>query len=95
MQLYLKHLLISVEKKRNISIKEFCKTDLNAGESVEELHIWYDHITTGIQKSPPKYYVKYLEITEDENNQIGRVDYIYFNSDDKVYATEFMKKQSF
>ncbi|MBQ5664382.1 MAG: hypothetical protein IIV41_00770, partial [Akkermansia sp.] len=40
----IEHLLKNIEKKRQLSIKEFSKTDLNKSDDFEEVIFWYEEI---------------------------------------------------
>lgn len=90
-QEYLDHLLSGIEKKRLLSIKELNKTDLSTDTELDDVSTWYSEIISMVQKHPPKSYVRCLTIVEDEMEKIRRVDYEYFDSDEKViYDTSFL-----
>ena len=91
---YYTHVINSIEKKRFISIKEFYKTDLNSDVPIERVNEWYDIIVLNVKKTPPEYFVKCLEIIEDENGIIVNVNYVYFWQDEEIYDTEFIVKRS-
>ena len=75
---YLDHLLESIEKKRLLSIKEFTKTDLNRNTDLEDVTAWYSQLATLVRSKPPNRYVRCLQIYEDEQGRIKKVDYDYF-----------------
>lgn len=75
---YLGHLLESIEKKRLLSIKEFTKTDLNRNTDLEDVTAWYSQLATMVRSKPPNRYVRCLQIYEDEQGRIKKVDYDYF-----------------
>lgn len=77
-QNYLGHLLESIEKKRLLSIKEFTKTDLNRNTDLEDVTAWYSQLATIVRSKPPNMYVRCLQIYEDEQGRIKKVDYDYF-----------------
>ena len=78
LQSHLDHLLESIEKKRLLSIQEFSKTDLNRNTDLEEVIAWFIQLVTLVRKSPPNRYVRCLQIFEDEQGRIRKVDYVYF-----------------
>ena len=75
---YLGHLLESIEKKRLLSIKEFSQTDLNRNTDLEDVTAWYSQLATLVRSKPPNRYVRCLQIYEDEQGRIKKVDYDYF-----------------
>lgn len=75
---YLGHLLESIEKKRLLSIKEFTKTDLNRNTDLEDVTAWYSQLAAMVRSKPPNRYVRCLQIYEDEQGRIKKVDYDYF-----------------
>ncbi len=75
---YLDHLLESIEKKRLLSIKEFTKTDLNQTADLEDVTTWYGKLAMLVRSKPPNRYVRCLQIYEDEQGRIKKVDYDYF-----------------
>lgn len=77
-QNYLDHLLEGIEKKRLLSIKEFTKTDLNRNTELEDVTAWYSKLATMVRSKPPNRYVRCLQIYEDEQGRIKKVDYDYF-----------------
>ena len=88
---YLGHLLESIEKKRLLSIKEFTKTDLNRNTDLEDVTAWYSQLATMVRSKPPNRYVRCLQIYEDEQGRIKKVDYDYFEPaeaeiDDTVFV---------
>ena len=90
-QEYLDHLLSSIEKKRLLSIKELNKTDLSTDTELDDISAWYSEIVSMVQKRPPNFYVRCLTIYEDDVEKIERVDYEYFNSDEKsIYDANFL-----
>lgn len=78
----LAHLLKSIEKKRQLSLKEFVKTDLNRGEPLEDTDRWYEQIAAAAKKLPPTGFVRCLEIDEDENGQVKSIRYRYSDEAD-------------
>ena len=90
-QSHLDHLLESIEKKRLLSIREFPKTDLNRNTDLEDVTAWYSQLATLVRSNPPNRYVRCLQIFEDEQGRIRKVDYDYFKPteteiDDTVFV---------
>ena len=77
-QSHIDHLLESIEKKRLLSIREFPKTDLNRNTDLGDITAWYSQLATLVRSKPPNRYVRCLQIFEDEQGQIRKVDYDYF-----------------
>ena len=78
LQSHLDHLLESIEKKRLLSIQEFSKTDLNRNTDLEDVTAWYSQLATLVRSNPPNRYVRCMQIFEDEQGRIRKVDYVYF-----------------
>lgn len=91
-QNYLEHLLNSIENKRTLSLKEFYNTDLNDKEIIEDMNLWYDQIILKVKNKVPAYYVKCIKIVENEATQIQMIDYIYFDKDENLFDTSFIRK---
>ena len=88
---YLDHLLSNIEKKRLLSIKELNKTDLNTDTELDDVSAWYSEIISMVQQQPPNFFVRCLIIVENETGKIRRVDYEYFDSDERpIYDTSFL-----
>lgn len=91
-QNYLEHLLNSIENKRALSLQEFYKTDLNDKETIEDMNLWYDQIILKVKNKVPAYYVKCIEIVENEAAQIKMINYIYFNHDEELHDVSFVRE---
>ena len=78
---YIEHLLKNIEKKRQLSIKEFSKTDLNKSDDFEEVIFWYEEIINMVKLKPPNNYVRCLNIIENNSGHIESIQYDYCLSD--------------
>ncbi|MBQ2377859.1 MAG: hypothetical protein II297_05595 [Clostridia bacterium] len=78
---YIEHLLKNIEKKRQLSIKEFSKTDLNKSDDFEEVIFWYEEIINMVKLKPPNNYVRCLNIIESNSGHIESIQYDYCLSD--------------
>ena len=74
---YIEHLLKNIEKKRQLSIKEFSKTDLNKSTDFGEVISWYEEIINMVKLKPPDNYVRCLHIIESNSGHIDSVQYEY------------------
>lgn len=95
LQRYLEHLINSIEKKRKVSIKEFHKTDLNRNEIIESVNCWYENIVKEVKNTPPTYYVRTIEIAEDSKGKIKSISYIYFEKDEELFDSTFVRKTDY
>ena len=80
-----------IEGARKISIEEFVKTDLNEGNDISEVGKWYDALEAAVRRKPPRSNVRKLEITEDEEENILEVNYVYSNEKDEERMTFTIK----
>ena len=78
-QHYLEHLLASIEKKRLLSIQEYHKTDLYEDTDIDGVSAWYSEIVSAVRQNPPTFYVRCLQIIENEKGMIKMVEYDYFD----------------
>ncbi len=83
---YTEHLLNSVLKSREISIRELSTMGENQIEHLESIENWYTSVMNWIRHNPPNYYVKYIEITEDKSSKISAINYVYFRRNEIVSA---------
>ena len=82
---FLNNLLDAIEYKRQLSIKEFMKTDLNHDIHLEDFKIWYQELVGSILCNPPKNYVKNVYI-EEKDEHVSSVTYEY--SDEIIVLEE-------
>lgn len=69
-------LIDAVEKKRELSIKEFGRSDLYDNENIDEVNRWYSQLKAIIVKNPPTTYLDCIEIIEQNNNVVDiKYDY--------------------
>lgn len=73
---YLNALIEVIQEKRELSLKEFNKTDLIGGVSIDTLSEWYAQLIQQILKNPPKSYVKKL-VVHQKQMEILSIQYIY------------------
>lgn len=78
---YFDQLLKSIERKRQLSIKEFTKTDLNKSNDFETVNSWYEEIINMVKLKPPDYYVRCINIIESDSGQVISVQYDYHTTD--------------
>lgn len=69
-------LLEAIEKKRELSIKEFGRSDLYDNDNVDEINQWYSQLKSVIEENPPTTYLSSIEIIEQNNNVVG-IEYEY------------------
>lgn len=82
---FLNYLLGAIEYKRELSVNEFKKTDLNNYINLENLNIWYQELVQSIILNPPKKHVKNVYI-EEKNEHVSSVKYDY--SDEIIVLEE-------
>ncbi len=79
------YLLGAIEHKRELSIKEFKKTDLTNYTNLENLNIWYKELAQSVILNPPTTHVKTIYIEEKDDHVIS-VKYEY--SEEKIVLEE-------
>ncbi len=89
---FLEQLLDNVDKKRQCSLKEFYKTDLNTDNTIETVMKWYNQIVSEIKNAPPTGSVYGLEITEDSIGNVNSIKYLYVNRKWTFPQLEFVIK---
>ena len=72
-------LLDAIDRKRQLSIREFEKTDLYRSMSIEDLTQWYAQLSAIARNNPPEKAVDALLIFE-KNSYIVNVEYRYLDS---------------
>lgn len=73
---YLNNLLGAIEFKRELSIKEFMRTDLNKDQSIEDVNLWYGELVNMVAVNCPNNYVKSIYILERDNHiELIKYDY--------------------
>lgn len=84
MNSYMKHLMKCISNSRDIALNEL--THLGSLEQIskEEVDKWYDNVCGWILKNPPSFYAKYLEVSENYDSKVTAVNYIYFDTNDKI-----------
>lgn len=65
------HLIEAVEKKRELSIKEFGRSDLYDSENVDEVNRWYSQLKEIIIKNPPITYLDSIEVIEQKDTVVA------------------------
>ena len=85
---YLNQLLEVVEKKRELSIKEYARTDIYSEDDINQVNIWYSQLKLLIHQNPPQKMVKCIDIYGKEN-RIVRIQYINADSDDDLVSFRF------
>ena len=74
---YLNNLLGAIEFKRNLSIKEFVRTDLNNTQTIESIDLWYNELVNIVSVNCPDNYVKGVYILEKDNHiELIKYDYL-------------------
>ena len=81
---YLDSLMTVLAAQKETSLREFSHTDLNSNEQIHEINIWHKTVVNLIKKDPPKYYVRCLVITEDEQGRSVRVNYDYYDNCEEI-----------
>lgn len=71
-------LLEAIEKKRELSIREFSRSDLYDNDNVDEVNQWYSQLKSVIEANPPVAYYSTIIIVE-QNNCVVDVEYEYSN----------------
>ena len=79
------HVLGAIDHKRDLSINEFKKKDLNNYTNLENLYIWYKELAQSIILNPPTTHVKTIYIEEKDDHVIS-VKYEY--SEEKIVLEE-------
>ena len=72
-------LLDAIDRKRQLSIREFGKSDLYRNATLEDLTQWYAQLSASVSKNPPEKPVDAILIFE-ENSHIVKVEYRYLDS---------------
>ena len=86
--IFLEHVISSIEKKRRFSIENASKTNLYSNEEFVELMIWFDSIIEHIKLSPPNDYVRTVQVYENEHSQIKSVQYELFEKGEMLSDSE-------
>ena len=81
---YLNQLLEIVEKKRELSIKEYARTDIYSEDDINQVNMWYARLKFLIQQKPPKEIVRSIDIYERDNQVVE----IRYNNTISEFASE-------
>ena len=74
---YLNHLMSTLdEHKRNV-LKQAGRSDIETSDYQQEFEKWYMQIIDYINKNPPEYYVKSINIIQDSCQIIKSINYNY------------------
>lgn len=79
--IYLLEIIAFLKEKQELAIAEFENTDINSNEEFEQSTRWFASIYRIVNENYPKYFVKRLNVYEDDNGNILRVEYEYFSLD--------------
>ena len=83
MQIYIDHLMACINGSRKIAENEF--TIQSYGSiSREEMREWYSCVLEWVNKNPPTFYVKYLEVTESYDLKITGINYVYYDKSELI-----------
>lgn len=82
MNSYTEHLMRCINQSKETAEKEFSTALQSASKA--EMQDWYSRISEWISKNPPAFYVKYLEITENYNEKIKDIIYVYFEKNEAI-----------
>ena len=72
-------LLDAIDRKRQLSIREFGKSDLYRNSCIEDLTQWYAQLCVFVRKKPPDKPVDTILIFE-KNTHIVQIEYRYLDS---------------
>lgn len=81
---YTEHLINSISQSKQIAINEVSSLGLNEETGQEKISQWYDKIINWVTDNPPQFYVKYLEIMENTDSAIQKINYLYFSDAENV-----------
>ena len=86
--IFLEHVISSIEKKRRFSIENASKTNLYSNEEFIELMTWFDCLIERIKQSPPNGYVRTVQVHENEHGQITSIQYELFEKSEMLADSE-------
>lgn len=81
---YLDHLVSCINSSFEVAKKESSLLPEHERYDVKDISEWYKYVLEWIEKNPPEYYVKYIEVTENFNANITSIHYIYFDRTESV-----------
>ena len=84
---YMQHLLLSVEKSIETIKKQMGKTDIEPPDYAERVRKWHADLLEKISEKEPEYYVRSVNIYENDSFDINYIEYVYFSDNDKILTT--------
>lgn len=84
MQIYIDHLVNCINDSREIAEHEFSLQSYGS-ISREEMKEWYSYVLEWVNRNPPAFYVKYIEVTENYDSKITGIKYVYYDKNELIY----------
>lgn len=78
MNMQLSKLLGAIEKKRELSLREFGKSDLYSGINAEDLNAWYAQLSYLVKTKPPEGIVDKVLVYE-KDSLVLNIEYKYLD----------------
>ena len=84
---YMQHLLLSIEKNREVIELQMGKSDIEPPDYAEKVGKWNEDLINIVRENEPEYFVKSVNIYENGLFDIEHIEYIYFDENRKIGTT--------
>lgn len=74
---YLSHLMSTLDEHKRKVLKQEGGSDIESFDYHQKFEKWYMQIIDYINKNPPEYYVKSINVTQDSGQLIKSINYNY------------------
>lgn len=81
---YCKHAVDSLIVKKNNSIKQKGKSDIESELYVDNTIVWFNKLIDLINENIPKYYIREMRIEIDDTREVLNYEYKYYEIGEEI-----------